>query len=112
MRKLNTNKTQILHSIRLRNYNPQKPHEDNYQEAQWQIYDRIMMLQDDSYTTAWKAEIGKHLLQIPNIFADPNGNDFEESHTQGPDTVLVPRFYFHDSRDAQTKKHAPLLIHL
>ena len=34
VRKLNTNRTQILQGIRLRNYNPEKPPEDNYQEAQ------------------------------------------------------------------------------
>ena len=30
LRKLKTNKTQILHRIRLRKYNPEKPSEDNY----------------------------------------------------------------------------------
>ena len=30
VRKLNTNKTQILHRIRLRKYNPEKLLEDNY----------------------------------------------------------------------------------
>ena len=30
VRKLNTNKTQILHRIRLRKYNPGKPLEDNH----------------------------------------------------------------------------------
>ena len=39
VRKLNTNKTQILHRIRLRNYNPENSPDDNYQEAQWQIDD-------------------------------------------------------------------------
>ena len=52
VRKLNTNKTQILHRIRLRKYNPEKPPEDNYQEAQWQIDDNIVVPQDDLYTIA------------------------------------------------------------
>ena len=43
VRKLNTNKTQILHRIRLRKYNPEKPPEDTYQEAQWQIDDNIIV---------------------------------------------------------------------
>ena len=47
MRKLNTNKTQILHRIRLRKYNPEKPPEDNYSEAQWQTDDNIVVPQDD-----------------------------------------------------------------
>ena len=46
VRKLKTNKTQILHRIRLRKYNPEKPPEDNYQEAQWQIDDNIVLPQD------------------------------------------------------------------
>ena len=33
VRKLNTNKTQILHRARLRKYNPEKPPEDNFQQA-------------------------------------------------------------------------------
>ena len=44
VRKLNTNKTQLLHRIRLRKYNPEKPPEDNYQEPRWQIDDNT---QDD-----------------------------------------------------------------
>ena len=50
VRKLNTNKTQILPRIRLRKYNPEKPPEDNYQEARWQIDDNIVVPQDDLYT--------------------------------------------------------------
>ena len=49
VRKLNTNKTQTLHRIRLRKYNPEKPPEDNYQEAHWQIDDNIVVPQDDTY---------------------------------------------------------------
>ena len=56
VRKLNTNKTQTLHRIRLRKYNPEKPPEDNYQEAKWQIDDSIVVPQDDLYTIAWEAE--------------------------------------------------------
>ena len=47
VRKLNTNKTQILHRIRLRKHNPEKPPEDNYSEAQWQTDDNIVVPQDD-----------------------------------------------------------------
>ena len=52
MRKLNTDKIQTLHRIRLRKYNFQKTPEDNYQEAQWQIEDNIVIPQDDLYTLA------------------------------------------------------------
>ena len=107
VRKLNTNKTQILHRIRLRKYNPEKPPEDNYSEAQWQTDDNIVVPQDDLYTIAWEAEFGGHLFDIPIIYTDPNAIDFDDSHTQGPDTVIVPRSYFHDSSVGQNRDTCP-----
>ena len=104
VRKLNTNKTQNLHRIRLRKYNPEKPPEDNYQEAQWRFDDNIVVPQDDLYTIAWEAEFGGHLFEIPVIYIDPNAIDFDERNTQGPDIVIVPRFYFHDSNDSQNRE--------
>ena len=41
VRKLSNNKTQILHRIPLRKYNPGKPLENNYQETQLQTDDNI-----------------------------------------------------------------------
>ena len=108
VRKLNTNQTQILHRIRLRRYNPEKPPEDNHQEVRWQIDDNIVVPQDDLYTIAWEAEFDGHLFDIPIIYTDPNGNDFDDSHTQGPDTVIVPRSYFHDSSNGQNKEICPM----
>ena len=107
MRKLNTNKTQILHRIRLRKYNPEKPPEDNYSEATWQTDDNIVVPQDDLYTIAWEAEFGGHLFDIPIIYTDPNAIDFDENHTQGTDTVIVPRSYIHDSNDGQNREIRP-----
>ena len=104
VRKLNTNKTQILHRIRLRKYNPEKPPEDNCQETQWQIGDNIVVPQDDLYTTAWEAEFGGHLFDIPIIYTDPNAIDFDDSHIQGPQTVIIPRSYFHDSSNGQNRE--------
>ena len=108
VRKLNTNKTQILHRIRLRKYNPEKPPEDNYQEARWQIDNNIVVPQDDLYTIAWEADFGGHLFDIPIINTDPNAIDFDDSHTQGPDTVIVPRSYFHDSSNGQNRETCPI----
>ena len=108
VRKLNTNKTQILHRIRLRKYTPEKPPEDNYQDTQWQTDDNIIVPQDDLYTIAWDAEFGGHLFDIPIIYTDPNAIDFDESHTQGPDTVIVPRSYFHDPSNGQNREIRPI----
>ena len=107
VRKLNTNKTQILERIRLRKFIPEQPPEDNYREAQWQIDDNIVIPQDDLYTNAWEAEFGSHLFDIPIIYTDPNAIDFDESFTQGPDTVIVPRSYFNDSSDGQNRETCP-----
>ena len=97
----------ILHRTRLRKYNLEKPPEDNYQEAQWQTDDNIVVPQDDLYTIAWETEFDGHLFDIPIIYNDPNAIDFDESHTQGPDTVIVPRSYFHDSSDGQNWETCP-----
>ena len=104
MRKLNTNKTQNLHRIRLRKYNPEKPPEDNHQETQWQVDDNIVVPQDDLYTIAWEAEFGGNLFDIPITYTDPNAIDFDDSHTQGSDTVIVPRSYFHNSNNGQNRE--------
>ena len=91
VRKLITNKTQILHRIRLRKYTPEKPPEDNYQEIRWQVDDNIVVPQDDLYTIAWEAQFAGHLFDTPIIHTDPNAIDFDGSLTQGPHTVFVPR---------------------
>ena len=108
VRKLNTNETQILHRICLRKYNPEKPPKDNHQETQWRIDDNIVVPQDELYTIAWEAEFGGHLFDIPIIYTDPNAIDFDESHTQGPDTVIVPRSYFQESSDSQNRERCPI----
>ena len=108
VRKLNTKKTQILHRIRLRKYNPEKPPEDNHQEARWQIDDNIVVPQDDLYTIVWEAEFGGHLSDIPIIYTDPNGIDIDDSHTQGPDSVFVPCSYFHALSNGQNREICPI----
>ena len=112
VRKLNTNKTQILHRIRLRKYNTEKPPGDNYQEAQWQIDDNFVVPQDDLYTVTWEADFGLHLFDIPIIYTDPNAIDFDDSRTQGPDTVINPRSFFMIQTMVKTGKYAPFLTHL
>ena len=107
VRKLNTNRTQILHRNRLQKYNPEKPREVTYQEAQWQIDDNIVLSQDDLYTLAWEAVFGGHLFDIPIICTDPNAIDFDEGNTQAPDTVIFPGSCFHDSSDGQNWENCP-----
>ena len=40
-------------------------------------------------------------------YTDPNATDFDASYTQGPDTVIVTRSYFHDSNDGQNRETCP-----
>ena len=94
--KLNTKKTQILHRIRLRKYNPAKPPEDNHQETQWQVDDNIVIPQHDLYTIAWEAEFGGHLFDILIIYTDPIAIDFDDSHKSytGTRYCYCPTFLF------------------
>ena len=111
VRKLNTNKTQILHRICLRKYNPEKPPEDNRQETQWQVDDNIVVPQDDLYTTAWEAELGGHLFDIPITYTDPNAIDFVDSHTQHQILLLSHALIFTIQATVKTGKHTPFLTH-
>ena len=108
VRKINTDKTQILVRIRLRKYHSEKYPEDNYQEALWQIDDNIVAPQDDLYILACEVEFGGHVFDILIIYTDPNAIEFDESYTQGPDTVNVPRSYFNDSNSGQNRETCPI----
>ena len=110
--KLSTNKTQNPHRIRLQKYNPEEPPEDNYQEAQWQIDDNIVIPQDDLYTIAWEAEFGGHLFYIPIIYTESNAIDFDENYTQDQILLLSHAPLFMIQAMVKTRKLAPLLTHL
>ena len=56
VRKLSSNKTQILHRIRLRNYNPNKELSDVRSEGNLQPDDEIIIPQDDLYIISWETE--------------------------------------------------------
>ena len=56
---------------------------------------------------AWEAEFGGHLFDSSIINTDPSAIDFDESYTQGPDTVIVPLPYFHDPSDGQNWETYP-----
>ena len=63
MRRLNTNKTQILHRIRLKKFVPNTPLEDKYKEERLQPDDEIIIPQDDLYTIAWEADFEYELFE-------------------------------------------------
>ena len=58
VRKLNSNKTQILHRIRLRKYEPNTVLQDIRPEGNLQPDDGIVIPQDDLYVITWETEFG------------------------------------------------------
>ena len=74
VRRLNTNKTQILHRIRLKKFVPNTPLEDKYKEEKLQLDEEIVIPQDDLYTISWEADFEYELFE-------PKKNDW-------PDTAM------------------------
>ena len=59
VRRLGTNKTQLLHRIRLRKYTPSAPLADNFVgETDWQKEDNIIVTHDDLYAHTWDTNFG------------------------------------------------------
>ena len=61
VRRLNTNKTQILLRIRLKKFVPNQPFEDNFLEERLQQDGEIVMPQDDLYTVTWETSSDEQL---------------------------------------------------
>ena len=59
VRKLNSNKTQILHRIRLRKYEPNTDLRDIRPEGNLQQDDEIVIPQDDLYVITWETNFGE-----------------------------------------------------
>ena len=57
-RKLNSNKMQILHRIRLRKYVPNTVLQDIRPQSNLQPDDEVVMSQDDLYVITWETEFG------------------------------------------------------
>ena len=87
VRRINTNKTQILHRIRPKKFVPNQPLEDNFLEQRLQPDEEIVIPQDDLYIITWETDFGEPLITrghdpIPTSL--PNGeqpNAAEPSHS-------------------------------
>ena len=87
VRRINTNKTQILHRIRLKKFVPNQPLEDNFREQRLQPDEEIVIPQDDLYIITWETDFGEQIITrghdpIPTSL--PNGeqpNAAEPSHS-------------------------------
>ena len=65
VRRLGTNKTQLLHRIRLRKFTPQAPLADIFvRETDWQKDDQMIVSHDDLYAQSWNTNFG------PNPFEE------------------------------------------
>ena len=63
VRRINTNKTQILHRIRLEKIVPNQPLENNFRE---QPDEEIIIPQDDLYVITWETDFGEQLVTRGN----------------------------------------------
>ena len=92
IRRINTNKTQILHRICLKKFVPNQPLVDNFRDERLQPDEEIVIPQDDLYTITWKTNFGEQLAtrgnepippRLPNSdkpsTADMNASDASEN---------------------------------
>ena len=77
MRRLNTNKTQILHRIRLKKFVLNAPLEDKYKEEKLQPDESIIIPKDDLYTISWEADFEYELFE-------PRKDDWPHTATRLP----------------------------
>ena len=63
VRRLNTNKTQILHRIREKKFVPNAPLEDKYDGEKLQPDNEIVIPQDDLYTISWEVDFEYDLFE-------------------------------------------------
>ena len=88
VRRINTNKTQILHRIRLKKFVPNQALEDNFREQRLQPDEEIVIPQDDLYTITWETDFGEQLITrghdpIPTSL--PNGERPSAAETNSSD---------------------------
>ena len=63
VRKVGTNKTQILHRMRLRQFTPRQPIPDTpVTQREWQPDPEVIIKQDDLYARAWECEYDKPIF--------------------------------------------------
>ena len=94
VRKLNSNKTQILHRIRLRKYEPKTVLQDTRPEGNLQPDDEIIIPQDDLYVITWDTNFG----EFPNSTEETaiptcrealdTSNDYA-NNTRAPDEIFT-----------------------
>ena len=113
VRRINTNKTQILHRIRLKKFAPNQPLEDNFREQPLQPDEKNVIPEDDLYTITWETDFGAQVLtrghdtiptSLPNgkrpSAAKPNPNDAHENEV---DYIITRDESNHADRTAHSR---------
>ena len=81
VRRLGTNKTQLLHRIRLRKFTPQAPLANIFvRETDWQKEDQMPITNDDLYAQSWNTNFG----------SNPFDNGPSEYSLNTEDTEYIP----------------------
>ena len=78
VRKIGTNKTQVLHRLRLRQFIPRQPIPDiQITPRRWQADPEVIIKQDDLYARAWECEYKKPNFDSDyNLLVTPNPPEF------------------------------------
>ena len=63
VRRINTNKTQILHCIRLKKFVPNAPLEDKFDGEKLQPDNEIVIPQDNLYTVSWEVDFDYEIFE-------------------------------------------------
>ena len=91
VRRLGTNKTQLLHRIRLRKFTPQAPLADIFvRESDWQKDDQMPITNDDLYTQSWNTNFGSSPFDDDPVENSHNNDDAEYTPIQIPDKNRPP----------------------
>ena len=91
VRRLGTNKTQLLHRIRLRKFTPQAPLADIFvRETDWQKDDQIPIANDDLYAQSWNTNFGSSPFDDDPVEYSQNNDDTEYIPIQTPDDNRPP----------------------
>ena len=91
VRRLGTNKTQLLHRIRLRKFTPQAPLADIFvRETDWQKDDQMPITNDDLYAQSWNTNFGSSPFDDDPVENSQNNDDAEYTPIQIPDENRPP----------------------
>ena len=93
VRKLNSNKTQLLHCIRLRKYEPNTVLQDIRPEGNLHPDDEIIIPQDDLYVITWETNFGEFRNSADTHAIPMCQDDLDNSSTLGNDTATQDEIF-------------------